>query len=146
MKVSGLSGEVFYGKVGFIYPSVSRETRTMKVRLEFANSSLRLQPGMYAEVDVAKENGSALAVPVEAVMDGGETQYAFVVHDRTHFEPRLLRLGRSSGEWVEVHSGLTESEEVVTSANFLIDSESRLQAAIAGMGGTQSEGHEGHGR
>ena len=84
-------------------------------------------------------------MPADAVLDDGDRQYAFVIHDRIHFEPRLLKLGRSSDDYFEVLSGLTEGEQVVTSANFLIDSESRLKAAMAGMGDTQSNDHSGHG-
>ena len=80
-------------------------------------------------------------------MAGGNVSYAFVVHDGGHFEPRLLSLGRSADDYVEVLSGLREGESVLTSANFLIDSESRLKAAISGMGGTQTAGeHAGHGK
>jgi Cu(I)/Ag(I) efflux system membrane fusion protein len=146
MTTSAYPGESFEGKVSFLYPSVSEQTRTLKIRIEFANSSNRLKPGMYAEVDLAGEGTGVLAVPADAVMDGGDRQYAFVVHDGTHFEPRLLKLGRSSDDYFEVLSGLAEGEQVVTSANFLIDSESRLKAAIAGMGSTQPDAHAGHGK
>lgn len=146
MTTSAYPGESFEGKVSFVYPSVSEQTRTLKIRIEFSNSSDRLKPGMYAEVDLAGQGSGVLAVPADAVMDGGDRQYAFVVHDGTHFEPRLLKLGRSSDDYFEVLSGLSEGEQVVTSANFLIDSESRLKAAIAGMGGTQPDAHVGHGK
>jgi Cu(I)/Ag(I) efflux system membrane fusion protein len=145
MTTSAYPGESFEGKISFIYPSVSEQTRTLKIRIEFVNSSNRLKPGMYAEVDLAGKGEGVLAVPADAVMDGGDRQYAFVIHDGIHFEPRLLKLGRSSDDYFEVLSGLSEGEQVVTSANFLIDSESRLKAAIAGMGGTQPDAHAGHG-
>jgi RND family efflux transporter MFP subunit len=144
MRLSALPGEEFAGTVGFIYPTISEKTRTLKVRLEFADSGGKLRPGMYADVEIDKGGEPVLAVPTEAVMDGGETRYAFVVHDRKHFEPRLLTLGNTTGDWVEVISGLSEGDEVVTSANFLIDSESRLKAAISGMGGTKPNEHAGH--
>lgn len=136
MTVTAFPGEVFEGKVTFLYPSVSEVTRTLKVRLEFANPSTRLRPGMYAEIEFAGGGFEVTAVPVEAVMDGGETRYVFVVHNGTHFEPRLIQIGRRSDEWVEIQSGVDVGDTVVTSANFLIDSESRLKAAIAGMGGS----------
>jgi multidrug efflux pump subunit AcrA (membrane-fusion protein) len=135
MSVAAFPGETFDGTIGFVYPSVSEATRTLKVRLEFPNPSLRLRPGMYAIVVLAASGPEAVAVFSEAVMDGGKTQYVFVVRDKTRFEPRLVTTGRRFDGWVEVLSGLEVREEVVTSANFLIDSESRLQAAIAGMGG-----------
>jgi Cu(I)/Ag(I) efflux system membrane fusion protein len=146
MTLTALPGETIAGKVAFIYPSVSAQSRTLRVRLEFANPSLLLRPGMYADLQLLQDNEPVLALPTDAVMDGGETKYAFVMHDGKHFEPRLLKLGRSGGDWTEVLSGLSEGDEVVTSANFLIDSESRLKAAIAGMGGTAKDEHAGHGK
>ena len=146
MTTSAYPGESFEGKIGFIYPTVSEQTRTLKIRIEFSNSSNRLKPGMYAEVELAGQGNAVLAVPADAVMDGGDRQYAFVVHDGIHFEPRLLKLGQSSDDYFEVLSGLAVGEQVVTSANFLIDSESRLMAAIVGMGGTQPNAHTDHGK
>ncbi len=155
MTVTAFPGEEFHGKVAFIYPTVSEQTRTLKVRLEFDNSSYRLRPGMYAEVRLQGGEESVLAVSRDAVMDGSDIDYTFVVHDGTHFEPRAVETGRASGNYVEILSGLSEGEKVVTSANFLIDSESRLQAAISGMGGTQNgargdttsaDPHAGHGK
>ena len=105
---------------------------------------MKLRPGMYADVRLSGDSEPVLAMPFEALMDGGETRYAFVVHNGTHFEPRLLTIGRRSNDWVEVRSGLTAGEVVVTSANFLIDSESRLKAAISGMGSTAPDAHAGH--
>jgi membrane fusion protein, copper/silver efflux system len=146
MTLTALPGETIAGKAAFIYPSVSAKSRTLRVRLEFANPSLLLRPGMYADVQLLQENEPVLALPSDAVMDGGETKYAFVVHDGKHFEPRLLKLGRSGGDWIEVFSGVSEGDKVVTSANFLIDSESRLKAAIAGMGEVPAGEHAGHGK
>jgi Cu(I)/Ag(I) efflux system membrane fusion protein len=145
MTSTAYEGESFGGKVGFIYPAVSEQTRTLKIRLEFANPSMRLRPGMYAEIELEGSGESVLAVPADAVMDDGDRQYVFVVHDRIHFEPRLVRIGRRSNDFMEVLSGLSDGEVVVASANFLIDSESRLKAAMAGMGGTQPGAHAGHG-
>jgi Cu(I)/Ag(I) efflux system membrane fusion protein len=146
MTTTAYGGESFGGKVAFIYPSVSDRTRTLKIRLEFSNPSLRLRPGMYVEVDLEATGVPALAVPVDAVMDDGDRQYVFVVHDGVHFEPRLVEIGRRTDDFMQVLSGLSEGEMVVTSANFLIDSESRLKAAMVGMGGTQPDAHAGHGK
>jgi Cu(I)/Ag(I) efflux system membrane fusion protein len=142
MTTAAYPGETFAGKVGFVYPTVAEDTRTLKVRIEFANPGRRLKPGMYAEIDLSGSGQLVLAVPAEAVMDEGERQYAFVVHGATHFEPRRLQLGRGSDDYVEVISGLSEGEQVVTSANFLIDAESRLKAALVGMGGTPVDAHD----
>jgi membrane fusion protein, copper/silver efflux system len=144
MRLNSQPDESFDGKISFIYPTVSEKTRTVRVRMEFANPGMHLRPGMYAEVDIIQAANEVLAVPFEAVVNSGENQYAFVVHDKKHFEPRLLKIGQTSDDWVEVLSGLSEGEEVVTSANFLIDAESRLKAALSGMGGTESEQHSGH--
>jgi multidrug efflux pump subunit AcrA (membrane-fusion protein) len=95
---------------------------------------MTLRPGMYADVAVVKDAAATLAIPADAILDGGETQYVFVVHEGSHFVPRQITIGVRGDDWVEVASGLMEGNEVVTAANFLIDSESRLQAAISGMG------------
>ena len=123
---------------------VAEDTRTLKVRIEFANPDQRLKPGQYAEIDLAGHGPSVLTVPSEAVMDEGDRQYAFVVHHGTHFEPRHVQLGQRSDDYVEVLSGLSEGETVVTSANFLIDAESRLKAAMAGMASAPADQHKGH--
>ena len=126
------------GKVAYIYPTVSSETRTLRARVEVSNPGLHLRPGMYAEVAVHNTPSSVLAIPADAVLDGGEVQYAFVVHSDNQFVPRLLTIGNRGDDWIEIVSGLSEGDTVVTSANFLIDSESRLQAAISGMGKTET--------
>jgi Cu(I)/Ag(I) efflux system membrane fusion protein len=133
MHLAAFPGEDFAGTIGYIYPSLSEQTRTLKVRLEFANPSNRIRPGMYAEISLRGNGKPTLAVPSDAILDGGDQQYAFVIHDGTHFEPRLVRTGRTSDDYVEILSGLHEGEQVVTSANFLIDSESKLKAAVSGM-------------
>jgi RND family efflux transporter MFP subunit len=146
MRLAAFPGEEFEGTVSFIYPTVSEQTRTLKLRLEFANLDLRLRPGMYADVhlDADRRGDGPLAVPAGAVLDGGETQYAFVVHGGVHFEPRLVRVGKRSDDFIEIVSGLVLGDTVVTSANFLIDSESRLKAAIAGMSGAPAAKSGGH--
>jgi Cu(I)/Ag(I) efflux system membrane fusion protein len=145
MTLTAFPGQSLDGTVAYVYPTVSEQTRTLKVRLQFSNPSMQIRPGMYADVTIEPSAGNeVLAISRDAVMDGGETQYAFVVHDGKHFEPRLLKLGRASDNYVEVLSGLKEGEQVVTSANFLIDSESRLKAAVSGMGGTTADEHAGH--
>jgi len=142
LKLTAYPGESFEGKVAYVYPSISEKTRTLKVRLQFPNPSMRIKPGMYADIELARSQDQVLAVPSGAVLDGGDLQYAFVVHDGKHFEPRMVKVGRSSDDWTEILSGLDPGEEVVTSANFLIDSESRLKAAVAGMAGTVKESKE----
>jgi len=142
MKLGAFPGENFDGKVAFLYPTVSEQTRTMKARIEFPNPSLRLRPGMYADIDLLEGGRAATGVPAEAIMDDGDIQYAFVVHGGTQFEPRQVTVGRRGNDWIEILTGLRDGETIVTSANFLIDSESRLKAAIAGMGQKQSPEHQ----
>ncbi len=131
--LTAFPGEEFEGTIGYIYPELSEQTHTMKVRIEFANPANRIRPGMYANVNLESSKGEMLSVPSDAVLDGGKEQYVFVVHDRIHFEPRLVKIGHTSDDYIEITSGLREGETVVSSANFLIDSESRLNAAVAGM-------------
>ena len=129
-----LPGHPFEGRVDFVYPTVSSETRTVKLRIALDNPGGGLRPGMYGRVLVTAGGASALAVPAEAVVNAGEHDYVFVAREGGHFEPRLVTAGREDGDWVEVLRGLAEGDTVVASASFLIDSESRLKAAIEGMG------------
>ncbi len=143
-RLSAFPGEVFEGKIAYVYPSVSEKTRTMKVRIEIANPKMRLRPGMYAQVELeGKAGDGALTVPSDAILDNGDIQYAFIVHPGGHFEPRQVSVGQGSDDFIEVTSGLHEGELVATSANFLLDSESRLQAAISGMGSGAPESPAG---
>ena len=131
----GLPGRTFEGAIEFIYPTVSSETRTLKARLSLDNADHVLRPGMYGQVDVASHRGPPpLVVPSEAVVNTGEMSYVFLAHAGGRFEPRRVWTGSSDGDHVVVLKGLAEGDTVVASASFLIDSESRLKAAIAGMG------------
>jgi membrane fusion protein, copper/silver efflux system len=132
------------GKVAFIYPLISSETRTARIRVELTNQDLSLRPGMYGTLAMASSGPEKLVVPADAVLDGGKTKYAFVVHNKNQFEPRLITVGTTSDDWMEVTSGLVDGDEVVTSANFLIDSESRLKAAISGMSGNAAQKSSDH--
>ena len=135
-------GEVFKGRVTYIYPFLTSETRTVKVRLEFSNPGEKLKPGMYANVNLQAGAGRQLAVPEEAVMDAGAEQTVFVAHEGGYFEPRQVELGAKVGDHFIVLSGLSEGEKVVTSGNFLIDSESRLKSAASGMTGMSHGGEK----
>jgi Cu(I)/Ag(I) efflux system membrane fusion protein len=129
-------GEIFRGKVQFIYPTVDPGSRTLRLRLELPNrpgpAGLKLRPGMYGDVSLDLPASTALMLPVEALVDTGQAQYVFVVRPDGVFEPRAVTLGARQGAQVEVRSGLAAGETVVTTANFLVDSESRLRAAIDG--------------
>jgi Cu(I)/Ag(I) efflux system membrane fusion protein len=126
---------VLRARIGFIYPTVDPQTRTAKVRFEVDNPGERLKPGMYTNVELKIPLGPRLVVPKDAVLESGERQIIFIHHGGGRLEWRNARIGLRSGDWVEVLEGLKEGEHVVTSANFLIDSESQLKAAVGGMAG-----------
>lgn len=142
LELASYPGRVFGGKVQFIYPALNPETRTLRVRIGFRNPQLELKPGMYGDVVIASQSTEGLLVPREAVVDTGREQYVFLARPGGSFLPRLVKLGVRSEEGVEVLAGLVEGETVVTTGNFLIDSESRLRAAIEGMGQVESA-HDG---
>lgn len=137
-----LPGRVREGSIELVYPTVSTETRTLKVRLSLDNRDGLLRPGMYGRVRVAGRGGHALVVPDEAVINTGQHQYVFLARTGGHFEPRMVWTGARDGDRVQVLKGLAEGDTVVASASFLIDSESRLKAAIAGMGAQPTTGHQ----
>ena len=127
-------GREFAGKISVIYPQVNRETRTARVRAELANPDAALLPDMYVDAEI--ETGSqqpVLSVPDSAVLDTGSRQAIFVEKGQGRFEPREVKLGHRGGGYVEVRDGLAEGEPVVVSANFLIDAESNLKAALKGF-------------
>jgi Cu(I)/Ag(I) efflux system membrane fusion protein len=126
---------VLQGRIGFIYPVIDPQTRTAKVRFELDNRGEVLKPGMYANVELKVSLGTRLAVPRDAVLETGERQLVFIHHGGGQLEWREAKVGLRSGDWVEVLEGLKEGEHIVTSANFLLDSESQLKAAVGGMKG-----------
>ncbi len=127
-------GEAFTGKAIYIYPYLDPQTRTAKVRYEFANPHGKLKPEMFTNVEISVRLGDRLAVPEGAVIDTGVRKVVIVDRGSGYFEPREVRLGMKAGEVFEVLEGLKAGERVVTSANFLIDSESKLKEAVGGMG------------
>jgi len=134
MSLAYFPGQIYTGKVAFIYPQIDNQTRTLKVRLQFPNPDHKLKPDMYASVSLAIDYGRQLAVPETAVLDSGTQQIVFIAHEGGHFEPRTLQLGAKVNDRFIVLSGLSPGEMVVTSGNFLIDSESQLKTALGGMG------------
>ena len=128
-------GTVLNGIVGFVYPTLDPKTRTAKVRVELDNADEKLKPDMYANVELQADLGTKLAIPQEAVIESGQKQVVFLHHGGGQLEPRLIQTGAKTGAWYEVIEGLKEGDHVVTSANFLIDSESRLKAVVDSMGG-----------
>jgi Cu(I)/Ag(I) efflux system membrane fusion protein len=129
--LNAFPGKTFEGKVTFVYPEVSMTTRTAKVRIELANSDGMLLPGMFASVEVASPPGEpVMTVPDSALIDSGSRQVLLVARGEGRFEPRAITAGRRANGQVAVLSGLDGTEEVVTSATFLIDAESNLRAAL----------------
>ena len=130
IRFDGLPEELYLGQIDYLYPYLNAETRTQRVRFNIENPDGALKPGMYARVVIEKDLGEHLLVPVDAVMPTGKHQLVFVYHGGGRIEPREVTLGqRSSGSYI-VEEGLKEDENVLTSANFLIDAESRLQGAL----------------
>jgi Cu(I)/Ag(I) efflux system membrane fusion protein/cobalt-zinc-cadmium efflux system membrane fusion protein len=135
MDLAYIPGKRFKGKVLFIYPYLDPKTRTAKLRLAFANPDYRLKPGMYANVYLESVVATAgLVIPQEAVIDSGERQVVFVALGQGKFQPRNIKLGLEvSDQEYQVLSGLKEGDEIVLSAQFMLDSESRLREAIQKM-------------
>lgn len=123
-------GRTFHGHVDFIWPQVDAATRTVKVRLAFPNPSLKLTPGMFVNVSLKAPLGRHLVIPASGIFQTGTRNIAFVDHGGGYLEPRDVELGPRAGDEFIVLKGLKAGERIVTSANFLIDSESQLQAAI----------------
>ncbi len=134
IRVSALQGRTFAGKISLIYPQVSKDTRTTRVRIEIANPEGLLLPEMYAEVEIATGLKEAVvAVPDSAVIDSGTRQVVIVDKGEGRFEPREVKIGARGGGFVEIREGVAEGDNVVVAANFLIDAESNLKAALRGM-------------
>lgn len=132
LRLAAVPDRIFKGKVAYIYPTVDAKTRTVRLRLEFANRDGLLKPEMFAEVTVSGDaRKAAVAVPGEAVLRSGTHDRVFVVSAPGKFEPREVQVGVSAGGWTEITQGVKAGEEVVTSAQFLIDSESKLSEATA---------------
>jgi Cu(I)/Ag(I) efflux system membrane fusion protein len=141
---SSYPGQPFYGRVSYIYPYLNEQARTVKVRLELPNPGLRLKPEMYGDVMLKINRGNQVAVPEQAVLDSGTRKQVFLVRGEGLFEPREVKVGPKIGAFYEVQEGIEAGDRVVTSGNFLIDSESKLMAAMdmmgsLGMGGIKME-------
>lgn len=145
-------GKIFRGNVSYIYPSLNTEARTVRVRVELPNPGLKLKPGMYGNVTLQMDAVHTLVVPKEAVLETGLRQLVFLDRGQGRYEPASVKLGRRSQDDVEVLEGLKAGDRVVTSANFLLDAESKLASASSmqvmmgriGMADWQMRGaHEG---
>jgi len=134
LAINAYPDKSFTGTVAYIYPTLKAETRTIPVRIELANPGGLLKPAMYASVELAVGGrGKVVTVPISAVIDSGVRQVVLVQKAAGRFEPREVKLGARSDEHVEVREGVAEGEPVVVAANFLIDAESNLKAALGGL-------------
>jgi Cu(I)/Ag(I) efflux system membrane fusion protein/cobalt-zinc-cadmium efflux system membrane fusion protein len=137
MELSYQPGKTYQGTVAYVYPSLDQKTRTVQVRLEFPNPNLELKPGMFANVRIqSRPKNNVTVIPNEAIIRTGERNIVFVAKGEGAFEPREVTLGMEGGQRnneIEVLEGVKPGEKIVTSAQFLFDSESRLQEAIQKM-------------
>ena len=131
--LSYLPGQTFRGRVTYVYPYLEASERTVKIRVELNNSRHLLKPGMYAEVTLSSRRSGVLMIPTSAVVDSGTRQVVFLDRGEGRFEPRMVKLGAQFDEGYEILEGLEAGDRVVTSANFLIDSESQLAAGMGQM-------------
>jgi RND family efflux transporter MFP subunit len=131
------------GRVAYIYPYLNTDTRTLSVRFDVPNPGIVLKPGMYANVDLFIDQGEQVLVPADAVMDTGERQIVFVAGEKGTFTPRLVTVGARANGRASILAGLAPGEQVAVRGNFLLDSESRLRAAIAGAMSTNDSAAPG---
>ena len=133
--INAYPNQAFEGRVTYIYPTMKAETRTVEVRVELPNPGQRLKPAMFAQVELPVGSKAAvLTVPDSAVIDSGTRQIVLVQVKEGRFEPRTVELGARGENYVEVIKGVRDGEQVVVAANFLIDAESNLKAAVGGLG------------
>jgi len=142
MTLASFPGEEFSGKVTFIWPHLDPKSRTIKVRLEFPNPDMKLLPEMYANVDIIIPLGELLSIPKSSVLRTGKQDIVFVDRGEGNIEMKRVKLGQEAGGYYEVLRGLHKGENVVSSANFLIDSESKVQAAVAAWDDESEEENE----
>jgi membrane fusion protein, copper/silver efflux system len=134
MRAKSFPGRTFSGKISVIYPEINKDTRTARVRIDLPNTDYALLHGMYVDAEINTGSPDAvLTVPDSAVMDSGSRQAVFVDKGAGRYEPREVKIGNRGGGYVEVRQGLAEGEAVVIAANFLIDAESNLNAALKGF-------------
>jgi Cu(I)/Ag(I) efflux system membrane fusion protein len=134
VRARSFPGRTFSGKIAVLYPEINKDTRTARVRIDLPNPDYALLHGMYVDAEINTGSSDAvLTVPDSAVMDTGSRQAVFVDKGAGRYEPREVKIGHRGEGYVEVRQGLAEGEPVVVAANFLIDAESNLNAALKGF-------------
>jgi len=140
IRIRSLPGQMFEGKVGLIYPEIQSQTRTARLRVELPNPDGLLLANMYADVEIATGGGTpVVAVPGSAVIDTGDSQVVILDMGEGRFEPRDVKIGARGEDMVEIVNGVAEGDRVVISANFLIDAESNLKAALSAFTPAKSQ-------
>ena len=143
VRLPNIPGRVWEGTVEYIYPNLDPETRTLKARMRFDNKDEVLKPNMLAEVTIfGGPKRDVLAIPREALIETGKQQRVVVALGEGRFQPRIVAVGVERGDWIEIIGGVEAGEDIVVSGQFLIDSESSLQASFARMVGAADE--KGH--
>jgi RND family efflux transporter MFP subunit len=135
VEVSAFPGRPLQGRVEYVYPTLQEQARTLKARIAIANPDGRLKPGMYATVRLSAPGRTALTVPTSAILDTGERRVVFVDMGAGGLMPHEVEIGRVAGEYSEVLSGLEPGQRVVTSAQYMLDSESNLAEVLRSMMG-----------
>jgi len=140
VKINAYPDKEFQGSIAYVYPTLKAETRTIPVRVELANPGQLLKPGMFAQMElVVAAKGPVVTVPVPAVIHSGTKEIVLVQKGEGRFEPRAVKLGARNDDYVEVREGVADGELVVVTANFLIDAESNLKAAVSGFSAAAQE-------
>jgi len=134
----------FAGTINYIYPEIDLNSRTVQARVEINNNDGFLRLGMFADIDIVKDLGETLALPVDAIIDTGMRSLVFIQTDSLVFEPKEIEIGPRVGGFVPVLGGLNSGDHVIINANFLIDAESKLQAVLQRGNSPIPGGHEGH--
>lgn len=129
-----LRGRTLHGRIDFIYPFLDPKSRTVQIRLEFPNPDLTLKPEMFVNITLTALLGRQLLVPQDAVMDTGTEQYVFIDKGDGYVQPRQVKMSVEAGDKAGIEQGLKPGERVITAANFIVDSESRLKGAFAELG------------
>lgn len=139
----GQAARSLAGRITFIYPEIDPQTRRVRIRAEFDNPGLQLKPETFVTVLIRAGGGRRLAVPKEAVIDTGVKRYAILAHPGGYFEPREIQVGEPFDDYYPLLGGVAEGDEIVVSAQFLVDSETNLQSAMQAMMGMPGMGPAG---